>query len=91
MLNLDVKPGEFRHLSQHEVAKFRELLKMDVAEDAPEAGAKAPKVVSQRPPNRSKETVRAKSAASPKAAESKPKRRSVAKRGGHAKNTRGKR
>ncbi len=116
MLNLDVKPGEFRHLTPQEVGKFRELLKLNaVTEGVEDAAAPATeeKSVSLRPPNRSKKPVRRPrpkplsgpggapskkrlpEASEPRAAEpaAKPpvKRRSVAKRGGHAKNIRGKR
>jgi hypothetical protein len=116
MLNLDVKPGEFRHLTPQEVGKFRELLKMNAAIELSEEAA-APvvkaKSTSLRPPNRSKKPERRprpKPLSGPGGAPSKkrvpdlpeapdstpvakalPKRRSVAKRGGHAKNLRGKR
>ncbi len=59
MLNLDVKPGEFRHLSPQEVAKFRELLNMNPESEATEGEEKAvaPKAMSLRPPNRTKKAA----------------------------------
>ncbi|MEO8026466.1 MAG: pseudouridine synthase [Bryobacteraceae bacterium] len=64
MLNLDVKPGEFRHLAPQEVEKFRQLLKM-TAEDAEtpaeqhaEAQSEVRKAVSSRPANASRKPVR---------------------------------
>jgi len=122
MLNLDVKPGEFRHLSPAEVAKFRELLKMNpAAEEGEQAetprAASITKSTSLRPPNASKKPERRprpKPVSGPGGAQSRKsagpalprddassterppqgapvRRRSVAKRGGHAKNIRGKR
>lgn len=64
MLNLDVKPGEFRHLAPNEVAKFRELLNMNAESEAAEGEVETaipiskPKSMSARPPNSSKKPTR---------------------------------